>query len=152
MDAVGDELLAVAEHFELVVGLAVAVRGEHLAERRDRTEHDEALGGIADAHADVAVSLSQVVFHDLRDVFVVDVDVDGRRESGVDADVAVLEVAGGEQAQLLFGRVFVLPAYGVLAVRPLVTPLDGDDDVATALEPQRALKEVTHQRSACRSR
>ena len=133
--AVGDELLAQAEDFHAVIALAVVVDALQLAEGLVGAEHQQLFRCGADAD-DVAELTLYPPAHLVGQRGVIDVDVDGGRVLGQDADVAVFVAAFGEAADVEFGQVEALPGIFDRALRAV---RNGDDPEAVFAQLQRSV-------------
>ena len=91
METEGDELLTVSEHFDFVViaPFVGVLAGLHLAERLVDPEKKQCLRGVPDADRCLTEQHFDVVDDLLDDLLVTDIQVDGHRVFGQDADAVV---------------------------------------------------------------
>src|SRR5690606_12122969 len=144
VDAIGDELLAVAQDFDAVFVAERIERIEaHLLERAQRGEDEQPLRRHADTHGSRAQVLQAPRFHRLGDILIVDVEVDGRVVARQDADVSVRVTVLRPTANIGFRGFEFLPA---VECRPFPTRWDGDDAIPQLDEAQALVQQygLTH--------
>ena len=115
MDAIDDDLLAVAEEFEFLAvfdwRVRIAEQAQDLGEGLDRLERNAALGRVAEANEDTAFVLETIAREALdrrRGVGIADVDVERWREPRQDAGILRGRVRPAPDLDLVFGGVVML--------------------------------------------